>query len=563
MKGLARRIAKISIKGKINLAVGCLAISLAIVSVLGSTGLIFLKDNIESYQEVERVNAAVTACRINLNVIARTLREAVIDEGRREISVFTDEIARLEEDNRQQIELIGKYEFVSSETLTSYTNVISEWYKIADDILSKAGEGRFYEAASLIRDNSTPIEEELIEQVGMLNDDIEKEVAREAGFSGMIYYLSLLNNAIFLVLGVSVAVFLSKKLMQDIEVPLEAIKDATETMEKGYLDLHLDFHSEDEMGEVADSLRHATSLLNGYIQDVSRAMAAFSQGHFDVQPEMEWIGDFKKIHDSVAEFEINMSRIVTDIYSVSERVEHLAAQVAESAGLLAGGATEQASSIEELAVSIEEVSTEISDNAKNADKISKEVEAVGEDMINSNIKMQQMVESMQEINDSSAKISTMIAAINDIAAQTNLLALNASIEAARAGEAGRGFAVVADQVSLLAAQSADAASQSRGLIEASVQAVAKGMVIADETAKQLETAVKSSKLITDEVSNVARILGKQAETFEKINIGMENISNVCQNNAAVSEECASTSEEMSTQAISLENLLRSFSVLKI
>ena len=66
----------------------------------------------------------------------------------------------------------------------------------------------------------------------------------------------------------------------------------------------------------------------------------------------------------------------------------------------------------------------------------------------------------------------------EIASQTNLLALNASIEAARAGEAGKGFAVVANQVNVLADQSAEAAKESAALIERSVNAVEKGMIVA-------------------------------------------------------------------------------------
>ena len=91
--------------------------------------------------------------------------------------------------------------------------------------------------------------------------------------------------------------------------------------------------------------------------------------------------------------------------------------------------------------------------------------------------MQEMLQSMEEIGESSKQIRQIIDTINSIASQTNLLALNASIEAARAGEAGRGFAVVADQVSLLAAQSAQAAKESNVLIASSLAAVEKGHFI--------------------------------------------------------------------------------------
>ncbi len=147
--------------------------------------------------------------------------------------------------------------------------------------------------------------------------------------------------------------------------------------------------------------------------------------------------------------------------------------------------------------------------------------------------------------------------------KTNLLALNASIEAARAGEAGKGFAVVADQVSLLAAQSAEkAAKESRDLIETSVSAVERGKVIADETAKQLEQVVESSKAATAEVYKIAVALEADAATMTQINQGVEQINSVVQTNSATSQQCAAASQEMSDQAGTLEQLIKSFKIRK-
>lgn len=119
---------------------------------------------------------------------------------------------------------------------------------------------------------------------------------------------------------------------------------------------------------------------------------------------------------------------------------------------------------------------------------------------------------------------------------------------------------MADQVAVLAAQSAEAAKESAVLIDTSVQAVEKGTIIADQTAKQLENVAEGSKVITDEVTKIAQILGLQEDSFHQINTGVDQINDVVQTNSATSQECAAASQEMSTQAENLNELIRKFKV---
>ena len=64
---------------------------------------------------------------------------------------------------------------------------------------------------------------------------------------------------------------------------------------------------------------------------------------------------------------------------------------------------------------------------------------------------------------------------------------------------------------MLAEQSANAAKESAALIESSVKAVEKGMVIAGKTASQLEEVAGNSKTITDEVNGIAETLETQTD----------------------------------------------------
>lgn len=120
--------------------------------------------------------------------------------------------------------------------------------------------------------------------------------------------------------------------------------------------------------------------------------------------------------------------------------------------------------------------------------------------------------------------------------------------------------MVANQVNVLADQSAQAAKESATLIETSVKAVEKGMVIAGQTASQLQEVAENSQIITKEVTNIAETLETQTTEIQQINDGIEQINDVVQTNSATSEECAAASQEMSSEAENLREMIQKFKV---
>jgi len=165
---------------------------------------------------------------------------------------------------------------------------------------------------------------------------------------------------------------------------------------------------------------------------------------------------------------------------------------------------------------------------------------------------------MSEINKSSKQIADIIGVIDEIAFQTNLLALNAAVEAARAGEQGRGFAVVAAEVRNLAQRSASAAKEIKTLINESVEKVTEGSKLVDQSGETLTEIVGSVKKVSDIIAEIASASQEQASGIEQINKAVVQMDEMTQQNGALVEEAAASSEAMSDQATSLDELVGFF-----
>lgn len=512
---------------------------------------------------VEDVNAAdqaVKICRINVNAAARNIREMALNEDTSSYDNYEQTVKRLLSEVDSELQILKKTEVLSDENYEEYASALSDWGEIGYSIIEEIKNGNDENATDAILNNCTPALNKVVEiaiKLDELADEASSETVRNMVVCTVAGFVVII---VCLVFAFTLTRKTSKRVLETILEPLHAIEDVAMELTEGNLHSTLEYHSDDEIGKLAHSMRKSIRILGTYVDDIDRSMKLFSEGNFDVHPEVEWRGDFVGILNSFMAFQASMAGTIKGIQNVSNEVSGAAEQVASSSNDLADGATNQAAVVEELTATVTGVSEQVEKNSQSAKEISVKVDELGNAISESNGKMHEMVDSMHEISEASKEIDKIITTINEIASQTNLLALNASIEAARAGEAGKGFAVVANQVNVLADQSAQAAKESATLIETSVKAVEKGMVIAGQTAAQLEEVAENSKVITTEVTNIAETLETQTTEIKQINEGIEQINDVVQTNSATSEECAAASQEMSSEAESLREMISKFKV---
>ena len=269
-----------------------------------------------------------------------------------------------------------------------------------------------------------------------------------------------------------------------------------------------------------------------------------------------------------------IGQLMTSINGIGQGLTEMVNQVRESTELIVGSSEEisqgnlnlsertesQASSLEQTAASMNQLTTTVkqnSDSAKQADSLVASASVIAS---KGGQAMDQVIETMSSIKDSSKKIVDIISVIDGIAFQTNILALNAAVEAARAGEQGRGFAVVATEVRNLAQRSASAAKEISALINDSVTKVESGNFLAEQTGMTMSEILESINQVTEIMSEINRASQEQRDGIEQVNHAVTAMDDMTQQNAALVEEAAATTESMHEQA---NQLMKAVSVFKL
>lgn len=336
----------------------------------------------------------------------------------------------------------------------------------------------------------------------------------------------------------------------------------------------------DEIGEISKSLAQFRDRLaksdelealaseqreeqHAVVEALGDALTQLSKGDLSKPINDEFPASYEKLRNDYNNSVSRLSETIATLKLNTEAIRANADTMAHGSTQLSQRTENQAATLEQAAAALDQMTRNVKLAASDAKEIEGIVGEANADANGSEPVVRNAIVAMNEIKNSSQAISKIIGVIDDISFQTNLLALNAGIEAARAGDAGKGFAVVASEVQGLAQRSSVAANEIKGLIDGSSEIVDRGADLVEEAGEALTRIVGRIGHISELMAGIASRSEEQSTGLGEVNMGVSQLDQVTQKNAAMVEDSIKHGEALFGSAQALSDAVSYFSVSSV
>lgn len=374
--------------------------------------------------------------------------------------------------------------------------------------------------------------------------------------------IALITQVLLILAGigaVAASLLVGRRLSRKISEPILKMSDWLDEISTGIDNLNVK-KEELSMGSTTEINRMMESfqVMVDATRENSDTIEQIADGDLTVSSKVRSEGD--RLGKSLSYLVRQNNNAFSRLSQISESVASEAANISTASQALADSCSTQASAVEVLSNYAKEANNLAIQNADRSKHAFEEIASMEQSVQGGREHMTTLGDAVSDINTSSEQVAAVMKSIDDIAFQTNILALNAAVEAARAGSAGKGFAVVADEVRNLAAKSAEAAEQSRHIIETMIQKSAQGNKLANEANQTFDEIVSKSARITQTMREIATASQDQQEHIGKIDDEITRISSVVTENAASSEETTAATQQLLGDAENIRSEIGQFKI---
>lgn len=567
-KRLETQMRNFSIKKKMKHSLGIVTLAALVIGVILLIGMAYISTNIRGIFKGPMTNIDdVNEVKYALTDLQRQIVELVANGQEEMAASYSEFESSVEEDVQIILDAMESMtaNLETSESIAKLKELqtkVNQAEEIRPKLMTLLKQAKQEDAYALYYDSYRPI----VLEIRALTEELETYIYDHGTqfYERSIYTSNGLFAAGILLMVVLVvyASYITSLITKALSEPIEQMEKASELMYQGDMSAWqlIEYRSDDELGNMAHSLRGTMKNLQDYVTEISDTLREIAKGDLtkDSDEITNFLGDFGSIKESFVYILKHFNTTLSNIQDTSEQVKVGAGEISRASADLSSGATEQASALEELTATVETVTNLAEKSASQTQQAYDNILKAAKDAESERKRIENLTQEMQNIINISKKIEEITAAIEDIASQTSLLALNASIEAARAGEAGRGFAVVAEQIGKLASDSSDSAVSTRELIAKAIEEINKGSDITQSVAAAFETTIDEMQMFAQAAKSTNEAVKDQADALAQIETGIDQISGVTQTAAASTEESSAVSEQLAERSTELDKLVNEF-----
>ena len=358
-----------------------------------------------------------------------------------------------------------------------------------------------------------------------------------------------------------ISILLILKMARSISKPVKNVTNRMVSLADG--DLHtevINLRSGDELEIMTRTLADTVESLNRYISDIHQVLSGVADGDLQIEPQVEYQGDFTQIRNSLGNILQSMNETITGFRAAATRLASMADELSGQSGQLHEASLEQNQATEALVDEVTHVKEQLAGVTKSSSQTRTMTVEITRKVQEANTQMSALSHAMDDISAHAQEITTIAKSIDDIAFQTSILALNASVEAAHAGSAGKGFAVVAEEVKDLAGKSAKAAQSAVEIVASTRAVIQTGVELNASTAESL----RSIYGVSTEISTISDQLVAAVQGQENALTSMEEriavISDIADRNLQNAGGTSQSSGLLAKEAEELQAQVKKFAL---
>lgn len=357
----------------------------------------------------------------------------------------------------------------------------------------------------------------------------------------------------------AVSIWLVRRLAGSISRPVTDVTGRMVALSDG--DLHTEvvpISSGDELEVLAQTLEATLESVNRYISDIQQVLTQVAQGNLEIDPHVDYKGDFALIRSSLSTIIHSMNDTLSGFRSAAARLSGMADELNGQSAQLHQASLEQNQSTEALVCEVSHVKEQLASVTESSGQTRLKTEEITRRIEEADRQMTALSGAMDNISANAQEITQIAKAIQDIAFQTGLLSINASVEAARAGAAGKGFAVVANEVKQLASRSAQAAQSATDVVNKTRAIIQAGVEMTKDTADSIDGISEVSTQISAISDKLVTAVEGQKSALAIMEERIDAISSIADRNLQNAEGTKHSSGLLSEEAEGLQKQVKKF-----